>query len=240
MPSRPSGPNWHPVSSSAQPTRPEPWDSERACVSLAPRAYRTVRRRTPTACFLHEKQAVFCPQPMYLKTRLLDNFYFRIKYLTVDRAVDKMYNIDPQPEPNQILICQHPCPAVAKKTLVEPRDPVPSYPAVPDRLTLPEARSPSRPKAGFSPENSSRADDLWQYPSAQRGTRSEECHCSTRTFPEDRLRMSDMRNSENNHHWACPLFIVEPTAADAQFCSPSHQSSIELFVFSNQQVIGYV
>jgi hypothetical protein len=50
-----------------------------------------------------------------MKPKLLDNFYFRIKYLTVNRAVDKMYNTDPQHHANQILNCQTSPPGRRKK-----------------------------------------------------------------------------------------------------------------------------
>jgi hypothetical protein len=150
------------MSNFEQPSHPEPWDSHRACVSLAPRAYRTVRRRAPTACFLHEKQAVFChratpatgyqppslpthnSQPhnsqltthnsqltthnsqlttLYMKTKLADNFHFRIKYLTVTRPVDKMCNTQPQSEQNQIHNCQTPRPRQKRKTAFSPTNP---------------------------------------------------------------------------------------------------------------------
>jgi hypothetical protein len=53
---------------------------------------------------------------IYMKTNSLDNLHFRIKYLTVDRPVNKMCNTQPHPEHNQILSCQGPRPGVGKKS----------------------------------------------------------------------------------------------------------------------------
>jgi len=59
--------------------------------------------------------------PIYMKTRLPHNFYFRIKYLTVTRPVDKMCNTQPQPQQDQILNCQTPRPGQKRKTMFSPR-----------------------------------------------------------------------------------------------------------------------
>jgi hypothetical protein len=59
---------------------------------------------------------------IYMKTRLPHNFHFRIKYLTVTRPVDKMYNTQTHPQQNQILKCQTPTPGVQKKTAFSPKD----------------------------------------------------------------------------------------------------------------------
>jgi hypothetical protein len=50
-----------------------------------------------------------------MKTKFQDNFHFRIKYLTVTGAVDKMYNTNPQPQQNQIHNCQTPQPRRKRK-----------------------------------------------------------------------------------------------------------------------------
>lgn len=60
---------------------------------------------------------------IYMKTRLPHNFHFRIKYLTVTRPVDKMYNTQTHPQQNQILKCQTPTPGVRKKNSVFPERP---------------------------------------------------------------------------------------------------------------------
>jgi hypothetical protein len=59
--------------------------------------------------------------PIYKKTKLPHNFHFRIRYLTVARAVDKMCNTQSQPQQNQILICQTPRPGQKRKPMFSPR-----------------------------------------------------------------------------------------------------------------------
>ena len=47
---------------------------------------------------------------IYMKTKSLDNFHFRIRYLTDTRPIDKMCNTRPQLKQNQILNCHKPLP----------------------------------------------------------------------------------------------------------------------------------